>query len=86
MADISQQRSGTSSPKYRVIGKIPLSFELNHHQISMNHITKAYLGFPGITNPECPLGSSAIAIDYDFKTKKVLLAYNKKKSLVLNTK
>lgn len=56
----------------------PLSFELNCHQISMNHITKAYLGFPGITNPECPLGSSAIAIDYDFKTKKVL-AYSKKK-------
>lgn len=55
----------------------------------MNHITKAYLGFPGITNPECPLGSSAIAIDYDFKTKKVL-AYSKKKkkkkSLILNTK
>lgn len=45
----------------------------------MNHITKAYLGFPGITNPECPLGSSAITIDYDFKTRKVLLAYQKKK-------
>lgn len=44
----------------------------------MIHITKAYLGFPGITNPECPLGSSAIAIDYDFKTKKIPLAYNKK--------
>lgn len=52
----------------------------------MNHITKAYLSFPAITNPECPLGSSAIAIDYDFKTKKVLLAYNIKKSLVLDTK
>lgn len=44
----------------------------------MNHSTKAYLGFPAITNPECPLGSSAIAIDYDFKAKKVLLAYDKK--------
>lgn len=46
----------------------------------MNHITEAYLGFLGITNPECSLGSSAIAIDYDFKTKKVLLAYNEKKT------
>lgn len=44
----------------------------------MNHISKAYLGFPGITNPESPLGSSAIAIDYDFKTQKVLLANDKK--------
>lgn len=37
----------------------------------MNQISKAYLGFPGITN-QSPLGSSAIAIDYDVKTKKSL--------------
>lgn len=39
----------------------------------MNHISKAYLGFPGITKPESPLGCSAISIDYDFKTKEILL-------------
>lgn len=39
----------------------------------MNCITKAYLGFSGITKLESPLGSSAIAIDYGFRTKKVLL-------------
>ena len=44
----------------------------------MNHISKACLGFPGITDPESPLDSSAIATDHDFKTKKVLLANYKK--------
>lgn len=43
----------------------------------MNCITKAYLGLPGITKPESPLGCSAIAIDYGFKTKIVLLTATK---------
>lgn len=37
----------------------------------MNHTSKTYPGFPSVTNPERPVGSSAIPIDYDLKSKEV---------------